>query len=420
MERKELINSIQNFYIKDRLIKVDKDFLEFEEDLADLNDLNLILEYLNKNKKASHNKHNSILLFITGLSDTFDFQKERCDHRGGSEPDIDIDYPRLQKDLVIDLVTKKWGREQVANIITHTTFKPKGILERWTKLWLPYPKDTLDPKEKKANSEHYALCDEIKKMIPPALFGKEPTLDEIVNGNEKKNYKPHPELATDRKYAKFYEFASYIENMIQTFSFHPAGLIISNEPIHNHIPIWKNKESEAITQYDMNECSELGFIKFDFLTIVNLDIISLTLDLIKKNHNEEIVLSQNLDGDKKTYDVMATGKLSGVFQFETSGTANELITSIKPTSIQELSDINAMNRPGPLAANFHLKYIENKENGKPPDDMPKQIAKILEPSYWTLLYQEQVMQICSELAGFSLRESDDIRRAMGCPSQISA
>jgi len=165
---------------------------------------------------------------------------------------IDLDYSQLGRDKVIESVIEKWGRERVANIITHTTFKPKGILERWTKLAAPRPE------EETALKKHYQTMAEIKAMIPSALFGKEATLDEIVNGNDKKGYKPHPELTTEDKYKEFYRFAKYMEGMVQNFSFHPAGLIISNDPLHEHVPIWKNGKCDYITQFDMNECSELG------------------------------------------------------------------------------------------------------------------------------------------------------------------
>lgn len=410
MNREEKLNTIRSHYIGSRVSSVDSDFLEFEELMTEDDDLLIILNHLNTKKQEKlANTYNSILLYITGITDEFDFRKGRADTTGGSPPDIDSDYAKLGRDLMFEKVAEKWGRERVANIVTHLTFKPKSILNRWEKTMMPNPKT-----QKHLVKQHYQTRAEIDKMIPPAIFGKEATLKEIVEGDTDKNYKAHPELKDDPKYKSYYDLVSYFEEMVQSFGIHAAGLIIASEPIYEHIPMWNKADMEGrITQFDMIESESLGLLKFDFLTIVNLDIIQEAFKHIKETYNKDYTLQNVPRNDKKTYDLLASGSLSGIFQFETSDTAKDLITRIKPQNILELSDINAMNRPGPLKAEFHEKYIENRSNGYAPADMPAPIAKILKGTYWTLLYQEQVMQICSEIAGYSLKEADDIRRAMG-------
>jgi DNA polymerase-3 subunit alpha len=153
-------------------------------------------------------------------------------------------------------------------------------------------------------------------------------------------------------------------------------------------------------------------IKFDFLGIDTISIIKEATNLIRAR-GITIDPYKVPDGDTKTYKMIANGILGGIFQMETSGSAKTLATKIKPTCIQEMSDLSALNRPGPMQGGLDKMYIENKENGYPPEGMPERLARILSKTYWTIIYQEQVMQICSEIAGFTLKEADDVRRAMG-------
>jgi DNA polymerase-3 subunit alpha len=152
------------------------------------------------------------------------------------------------------------------------------------------------------------------------------------------------------------------------------------------------------------------------LGIENLSILRVCAEYIKKYKDTEFT-EQDVysipDGDAKTYDLLASGLLTGVFQMETSGSAKKLITTIKPQSIEELSDISALNRPGPMTAGLDTQYAENKNNGYPPEDMPEQLATLLSKTYWTLVYQEQLMELVRTLAGFTLKEADDIRRVVG-------
>jgi DNA-directed DNA polymerase III PolC len=415
-----MIEQIRSYYIPKRTELVDSDFLEFEEEMSSEIDQDLIVKLLALREKSTNfvefpNPHNSILLYVTGLTSQFSQERSRADTIGGSPPDIDIDFDALERYKAINWVINSWGREQVAAIITHGKFKPKSVVKDWYRV-------TEGSNEDKAR---------LLKAIPPAIFGKEPTLDELVygdldKGDDSKGYMPNPWIVEETdKFEEWLASARKLENMVKTFGVHAAGIVISNEPISNIVPIWAKGEKEMqsngmnkkvqrwITQYDMGEVEELGLIKFDFLSIDNLSVMKECARLIKESYGISIDPYAIPDGDKRTYKMLHQGLLTGIFQMETGGVAESLIRRIKPMNVEEVSDISALNRPGPLAAGLDQQYIDNKNNGYAPHDLPPAVAEILSGTYWTLVYQEQVMRITSELAGFTLRESDDIRRAMG-------
>jgi DNA polymerase-3 subunit alpha len=394
-KRKKILQSIDSFIIDTRYNQVDPDYLEFEIKMSSIEDLErmnscLINGAYSKNETFfNHNPHNSILLYVTGLTSEFDFKKARSDTIGGSPPDIDIDHDALDRETAIDWCIDYWGQDNVANIITHGTFKPKSLARSFYRIT-------------DGDTNHLS---ELLDYIPPPKFGKESTLEEILD--------QHPELEETEKFSEFLHFADRIEGMVSNFGIHAAGLIISDNPIKNTVPLWKNKKSERITQFDKDECEELGLIKFDFLGIDTLSIVKECTKLIYDNHEIQLNPYAIPDFDTETYLTLEKGLLTGVFQMETSGMAKELIIKIKPKSIEDLSAISALNRPGPLQAGLDKQYILNKYNNFAPEDLPDPVAEILKNSYWTLVYQEQVMEICSKIAGFTPKESDDIRRAMG-------
>ena len=390
-----MLKQIKQNYIKDRVSLVDLDFLTFEEDMISQEDIERIATLLSLLKSDPNNKldlpnpHNSIILYICGLTDIFDNVKGRSNTIGGSPPDIDIDHDALDRDKAIQWVVDYWGRDHVANIITHGTFKPKSLARSYYRVTEGEQKDLQD----------------VLKKIPPPKYGKESSLSEITGKN--------PDILTEDRYSDFYRFASTLEDMVANFGIHAAGLVISDSLIMDTVPVWKNSKADRITQLDMKEVEALGLIKFDFLSIDTLSIIKECLRLVKKYKDLDINPYEIEDGNKKAYTMLHEGLLTGVFQMETSGMAKKLIVSIRPTNIEELSDINALNRPGPLQAGLDKRYKRNKSNGYAPNDLPPQVADLLKDTYWTLIYQEQVMAICSSLAGFSQKEADDIRRAMG-------
>lgn len=421
-------DNLKTHYLEDRVSQVDSDYLSFEEDMSLDSDKITLLKILENSKHLTGtlpNPYNSIILYITGLTNAFDFQKGRSDTIGGSPPDVDLDFDSIDRQKAIDWTIENWGRENVANIITHGTFGAKSVTDKFFSIHNPNPADF--PSEQALENklvERSRKKKEIKDKIPDPLFGVEPNLHEVIYGNEDKGYNPHPELL-EPEYKNWYEITHALEGMVMNFGIHAAGLIISDSPVSDTIPVWYKEDKEMqengtkktvkkwITQWDMKESEELGSIKFDFLGINNLSIIKETCKLIAKRYGIEINPWEIPDGDERTYKMMQYGLLTGLFQMETSQSAKDLIQLMKPESIGEISVISAINRPGPLLAGVHEQYAENKELGQPPADMHPKVAEILKPTYWTLVYQEQVMAIVSDLAGFSLVESDDIRRAMG-------
>jgi DNA polymerase-3 subunit alpha len=379
-------NKINEFYVPDRQAQVDQDFLSFEEDMITDEDLDLIKTSLELGITQLPNPHNSVLLYITGLSDIFDFEKARANTIDGTPPDIDIDFDSRDREKAIDWVVRNWGQERVANIVTHQTFKPKGLIRRYQAV----------------NEEPLG---NLIKLVPDAKFGKEPSWQEVLATN--------PDLATQEQYQNLRGAAEKLYNMVTHFGFHAAGIVISSDPISDVVPTWANGKSSSITQYDMKEVEQLGLIKFDFLGIDNLSILKETCRLIEEEKGIVIDLYQIEDGDKKAYAIMKEGLLTGIFQMETSGSAKDLIQRIEPDSIPMTSVISAINRPGPLQAGLDETFINNKNAGYDTNDLPPKVAEILKDTHYTLVYQEQVMKLATDLAGFTLQEADDVRRAMG-------
>jgi DNA polymerase-3 subunit alpha len=411
MHRDDLLASLRNRYIEARVANTEPEFIEFEESFASIEDLQKLLEIPLSSRT---NPRNSSLLYITGISDDYNPLKY-VDTIGGTPPDVDIDFDTINYSKIIEWVKSYWGEENIASIMTLPRMKPRSITDKFFMVTTP-----RDPAAAKPYRE---LEKEIKNMIPPPLFGKEPTMTELVYGNpEKRGYEPHPKLL-EPKYSEWYKIASTLEGMVSTFSIHAAGIVLSDTRISDHIPLWSrqtkdeysdgSKITRVSTQFTMDEVASLGYIKFDFLRIQNLSIIQETIRLIKESKGIDISPYTIQDGDKATYDLIAKGLVGGVFQLEASDSAKELGMRIHPKNIGELSDLNALNRPGPMQSGLTNNYIENKHSGEIPEDMPEELAQLLADTYYTLCYQEQIMSIVSIIGGFTLKEADDIRRAIG-------
>lgn len=318
-EKLLLLEKIQPYVIDSRRDQIDEDYLHQEVVMLDLQDLHRISASLYNNLKFEDNPHNSILLYITGLTDTFDFSKARSDTTGGAPPDVDIDHDALDREKAIQWCIDYWGRDKVANIITHGTFKPKSLARSYYRIT---EKDQSD-------------LNDLLAMIPPPKYGKEATLEEILEQN--------PNISEEERYSAFLEFADRIEDMVANFGIHAAGVIISDKEISDNIPIWSNSKADRITQYDKDECEDLGLLKFDFLGIDTLSVIKECTALIEQQTGEKIEPYAIEDGDELAYKYLNEGCLTGIFQMETSGTAKKLILDIKPQSIEDLSAISAIN-----------------------------------------------------------------------------
>jgi DNA polymerase-3 subunit alpha len=306
-----------------------------------------------------------------------------------SMPDIDIDFCMNRRGEVIQYVTEKYGREQVAQIITFNTLATRAAIKDVGRV--------LDMS--------FADVDRITKLVPNVLnislddaIKTEPGFDELVK--------------KDQRVGDILKVARRLEGMARNCSVHAAGVVISPEPLKNLVPLYKTNRDEIVTQYDMNGLEKLSLLKMDFLGLTTLTLIDDALKLIEKRHGVLLVIEDLPLGDPKAYEIFSKGFTSGVFQFESPG-MRDVLMRYQPTRIEDLTALNALYRPGPMKGGMLDDFIERKHGRKAVAyDLPE-LRPILEETYGVILYQEQVMQIASRLAGYSLGEADILRRAMG-------
>lgn len=301
-------------------------------------------------------------------------------------PDIDIDFCADRRSEVIEYVKSKYGKENVAQIITFQTMQAKGAV-----------KDVG-----RALNFKYSDRDKITKLIPNSAGI---TLTECINFVPQLN-----ELMKDNSIAKLIAIANKLEGLIRNGSTHAAGIVIAPVPLIELLPLTRGKEGEIITQYDMNALERIGLLKMDFLGLSNLTIIDDAIKLIKKDKGIDINLSEIPLDDEEVFKLFSEGKTNGIFQFESAGMKQQLLKA-KPSRFEDLIALNALYRPGPM------QMIDNycaRKNGQVPIEYElPEMENILKETYGIMVYQEQVMQIASLIAGYSLGEADILRRAMG-------
>ena len=321
-----------------------------------------------------------------------------------SMPDIDIDFDERGRADVIRYVTGKWGSDKVAQIITYGTIKAKAAIKDSTRV-LGFP---------------YALGDRITKAFPPAVMGKDIPLSGIFD-EEHPRYKEAGELRAlyegEAEIKQVIDTAKGIEGLIRQPGVHAAGVIMSAEPLTDHIPVWtRNSDGAVITQFDYPTCEGLGLLKMDFLGLRNLTIMSDAVEAIEQNRGIKIdLLSLKLD-DKPTYDLLARGDTLGVFQFD-GGPMRSLLRLMKPDNFEDISAVGALYRPGPMGVNSHTNYALRK-NGQQEivpihPELEEPLREILEPTFGLIVYQEQVQKAAQIMAGYTLGQADLLRRAMG-------
>jgi DNA polymerase-3 subunit alpha len=321
-----------------------------------------------------------------------------------SMPDIDIDFDERRRADVIRYVTEKWGADKVAMICTFGTIKAKAAIKDAGRV-LGYP---------------YALGDRISKAFPPAVMGKDIPLAGIFDES-------HPRYAEAGELRKMYEedeavratidLARGLEGLIRQTGVHAAGVIMSAEPLTDHIPIMRRDSDGAIiTQFDYPTCETLGLLKMDFLGLRNLTIIDDCLKMIEANTGEKIDLLKLPLDDTKTYELLARGDTLGIFQLDGGG-MRSLLRLMRPDNFEDISAALALYRPGPMGANSHTNYALRK-NGQQEivpihPELEEPLRDILSTTYGLIVYQEQVMAIAQRVAGYSLGGADLLRRAMG-------
>ena len=306
-----------------------------------------------------------------------------------SMPDIDVDFCERRRGEVIDYVTRKYGRENVAQIITFGTMKAKAVVRDVGRV-LEMP---------------YADVDRIAKQIPPAL---DMTLEKALNEN--------PVLkdmwAKDPKVKEVIEIGKRLEGMSRHASVHAAGVVIAPGPITDYAPLYKGQRDELTTQWNMKEVERVGLLKMDFLGLSTLTLIDDALREIKRTEGIDLDIDNIPLDDAKTYKVFQEGAAYGIFQFESSG-MRELLRKAKPTRLDDLIALNALYRPGPLKSGMVDDWVERKQGKREVKYELPQLEPILSDTYGVIAYQEQVMRIAQAVAGFTLGQADVLRKAMG-------
>ncbi|GGK70715.1 DNA polymerase III subunit alpha [Mangrovihabitans endophyticus] len=321
-----------------------------------------------------------------------------------SMPDVDIDFDERRRGEVIRYVTERWGDDKVAQIATFGTIKAKAAIKDSARV-LGYP---------------YAVGDRITKAMPPAVMGKDIPLSGIFDPSHKR-YNEAGEIRAlyeqDPDVKKVIDTARGIEGLIRQTGVHAAGVIMSAEPIIDHIPLMRREADGAIiTQFDYPTCETLGLLKMDFLGLRNLTIMTDAVKNIELNHSKKLdLLSLPLD-DKATYELLARGDTLGVFQLD-GGPMRSLLRMMKPDNFEDISAVLALYRPGPMGANSHTNYALRK-NGQQEitpihPELEEPLREILGPTHGLIVYQEQVQRAAQKLAGYSLGQADLLRRAMG-------
>ncbi len=306
-----------------------------------------------------------------------------------SMPDIDIDFHTRRRGEVIQYVTEKYGREQVAQIITFGTLGARTAIKDVGRV--------LDIS--------FGDVDRITKLIPNQLN---------IKLNEAMEQEPAIEDAVrkDPRLTEVLQVALKLEGMARNASMHAAGVVISPVPLQQLVPLYKTSKDEIVTQYDMVGLEKLSLLKMDFLGLTTLDIIQDALAMIEQNRGVKLVVEDLPLDDQATYQIFCKAYTSGIFQFESRG-MRDILRKYQPTRIEDLCALNALYRPGPIQGGMIDDFIDGKHGRKLVTyDFPE-LKEVLEETYGVIVYQEQVMQISHRLAGYSLGDADILRRAMG-------
>ena len=301
-----------------------------------------------------------------------------------SMPDIDIDFCVRRRGEVIDYVNRKYGNDHVAQIVTFGTMAARQAV-----------RDTG-----RALDISYAECDAVAKQVP---FAPGMTLDEAMRLS-----KPMREMyAADERIKKLIDTARALEGMPRHASTHAAGVVITEKPVYEYVPLAKNDES-VVTQYTMTTLEELGLLKMDFLGLRNLTILDDAVQLLRRS-NPDFDINTIPEDDEDTFAMLSAGKTEGVFQLESAGMTS-VCTRLGPKSIEDITAVIALYRPGPMDS--IPRFIENSQHPERIKYKHPSLEPILAVTYGCIVYQEQVIEIFRRLAGFSLGQADNIRRAM--------
>ncbi len=309
-----------------------------------------------------------------------------------SMPDIDVDFCVRGRGEVINYVSDLYGRQNVAQIITFGTMASRAAI-----------KDVG-----RALEMPYAEVEKVAKLIPPPIRGRNVSIEDAI----KLNLDLKQLIEKDEKVAELIDIARKLEGASRHSSVHAAGVVISPKPIYELVPVCMNQNNELTTQFVMSDLEKTGMLKMDFLALTTLTIIEDCLKFMEQDMGQRLDLSKIPLDDAPALKLFEDGLLNAVFQFESSGMV-EICRKLKPESLEDLSALNALYRPGPLDGGMVDDYIERRHGRRKVIYIVPQMKDILENTYGILVYQEQIMQLAQKLAGYSLGEADLMRRAMG-------
>lgn len=306
-----------------------------------------------------------------------------------SMPDIDTDFCYVKRNQVLDYVVRRYGQERVSQIITFGTLQARAAVRDVGK----------------ALGMSYTSVDEVAKMIPRELGI---TLDKALKSSNdfKRAYESRPEVK------KLVDLARSVEGLPRNAGTHAAGVIIAPRDLRDYVPLQQGSDSGVITQYDKNKVEELGLLKMDFLGLRTLTVIGDCIQFIKETTGEIVDIDNIPLHDKETCDMLCRGETACVFQLESAG-ITKLVMDLAPESFEDLIPLVALYRPGPLGTGMAEDFIAGRHGQRTAEVLHPLMEPILEDTYGVILYQEQVMQITSALAGFTLGQADILRRAMG-------
>ncbi len=307
-----------------------------------------------------------------------------------SMPDIDIDFCIEGRETVINHIKDQYGHDRVCQIITFGTMMAKGVVKDVARV--------LGLSFEDSNMITSLIPEQLKITLTEALE-QEPRLKEMIKNNDQIKH--------------LFDIAFKLEGITRHASKHAAGIVITPLPVDEMLPVYiPPKTDELVAQYAMTELESIGFLKIDLLGLKNLTLIKKAVGLIKKNHGVQLNVDLLPLKDQKTFELIQAGKTSGVFQLESSG-LKDVLRKLKPTNFEDIIAVNALYRPGPLGSGMVDDFILRKNGKQKIDYLFPELEPILAETYGVIVYQEQVMKIASTIAGYSLGESDILRRAMG-------
>jgi DNA polymerase-3 subunit alpha len=326
-----------------------------------------------------------------------------------SMPDIDMDFDSRFRDEMIRYAAERYGRDHVAQVVTFSTIKARAAVRDAARV-LGYP---------------YSVGDKIAKAMPPLVMGRDTPLYACLEPHPKyeDGYKAAAELRAmcevDPDVKRVVDVAKGLEGLRRQDGIHAAAVVITKDPLTEYLPIQRKPEpggdpedAPVVTQYEMHGVEDLGLLKMDFLGLRNLDVITDTVELIRRVHGNDFDIDAVPLDDPATFELLTRGDTLGVFQLE-STPMRALLRSLAPTSFDDVSAVLALYRPGPMSVNMHYDYADRKNGRKPIELFHPDAADLLADTYGLMIYQESVMRVSQRFAGYSMAEADQLRKACG-------